>query len=361
MISRRSRFAPFAIALAALAALTGCARHAADDAARAAPRPVHVAAVLTEPVGDLVRAVGLLTPKDETRLAFKTGGVIEAIRVEEGAHVRAGQLLALVKQAEISAGVDQAQQAADKAARDLARARALFADGVATEEQVQDLTTATSVAAAALRAARFNADYARIVAPADGVVLRKLAEANELVQAGQPVLVLGGATRGWIVRVGLADRDAVRVHLGDAAGVHFDAFPGQAFAGHISNIASSADPATGTFTIEIQVEPGTAQFAQGLVAKVSLQPGAGSLGRVVPVSALIEANGGEAGVFVLDSARHVVHRVAIRIGRVADGTVEVLGGLADGAIVVVDGAAFLENGEVVRVAADDAGTPGKSG
>ncbi len=337
-----------------VAAIAACS-HRSDGAAPANPlRPVRVAPAASGELGEAVHAVGLLTPKDEARLSFKVGGVLDSIRVEEGAPVRAGQLLAVLKQAEIAAAVEQSRQAADKAARDLARARALFADGVATLEQVQDLATAANVAAAAQRSAEFNASYARIVAPADGVVLRKLADAHELVQAGQTVLVVGGAGRGWIVRLGLADRDAVRMRSGDPARVTFDAWPGRVFSGRVSNIASSADAATGTFTIEVQVEPGDARFAQGLVAKVSLSPENHRTALLLPVQALVEANGNEASVFVLEAGRKVVRRVAIHIGRISGGEVEVLDGLPPAAEVVVDGAAFLENGEAVRIASDAA-------
>jgi len=361
MSPRRAASLSLAALVLLVAAVAACS-HSHDEAAAANPlRPVRVAPVIAAALGDSVHAVGLLTPKDEARLSFKVGGVVEAVRVEEGAQVKAGQLLAVLKQAEIAAAVEQSRQAADKAARDLARGQALYADGVATLEQVQDLATAARVAAAARSSAEFNASYARIVAPAAGVVLRKLAEANELVQAGQPVLVLGGAGRGWIVRVGLADRDAVRVHAGDPARVSFDAWPERTFAGRVSNVAPSADPATGTFTIEVAVEPADARFVQGLVAKVTLSPASRRIGSVVPVQALVEANGNEASVFVLDATRKVVRRVTIRIGRLSGGEVEVLDGLLPGAEVVIDGAAFLENGEAVRIAAADGRTPAPAG
>jgi RND family efflux transporter MFP subunit len=359
---KRKPLALLATALSAGLVITivACARHGAAQPA-AAPRPVRVAEPVAAPLDDAVRAVGVLGPKDEARLAFKTGGVIEAIRVDEGAAVKAGQVLAYVRQTEVGASVEQARQAAEKAERDLNRGKALFADGVATEEQVQDLTTAYRVASAAQRSAEFNAAYARIVAPADGVVLRKLAQANELVQAGQPVLVVGAQTRGWVVRLGLADRDVVRFRVGDPARVEFDAFPGHGFDGTVSNLASSADPQTGTFTVEVQLEPRGVRFVQGLVARVSLSPHDTQVAQVLPITALIEANGSEASVFVLDARSSAVHRVAIRIGRLRDGAVEVLGGLAPDARVVVDGAAFLVDGEAVRVAADEPVTSGHAG
>ncbi len=299
-----------------------------------------------------LRAVGVLTPKDEARLSFKEGGLVESIKVEEGQAVKAGQVLAVLKQAEIGASVEQARQATAKAQRDLDRGKALLSDGVTTEEQVQNLTTVFRVASAAQSGMEFNAAHTRIVAAVDGVVLRKLAEANEVVQPGQTVLVLGGANRGWVVRIGLADRDAVRTHLGDTARVEFDAWPGQVFAGRVGNISSAADSGTGIFTVEVQIDSGGARFVQGLVAKVALTPQGSSQVKVIPVQALLEANDKEAGVFVLNEAAQVVHRVSIQIGRMNAGRIEVLDGLSDGAQVVTDGAAFLENGEKVRVVAN---------
>jgi len=279
------------------------------------------------------------------------GGLIESIKVEEGQSVKTGQVLAVLKQTEISASVEQARQTSAKAKRDLDRGKALLADGVTTEEAVQDLTTAFNVASAAQSGTEFNAEHTRIQASVDGVVLRKMAEANEVVQAGQTVLILGGANRGWVVRIGLADRDVVRTRLGDVARVEFDAWPGQKFVGRVSNIASAADAATGTFTVEVQLEAGGARFVQGLVAKVALSPQSSGKVKVIPVQALVEANDKEAGVFVLDRSRQAVHRISIQIGRMNGGQIEVLDGLPAGAEVVTDGAAFLENGEAVRVVA----------
>jgi RND family efflux transporter MFP subunit len=339
-----------AITVATFSGLVGCTSKGAASALAAA-RAVQVTRVQMAILDNTLHAVGLLTPKDEARLSFKAGGVIEFIGVEEGQSVKAGQLLAVLKQTEIGASLEQARQATAKAHRDLDRAKALLADGVTTEEQVQDLTTAFEMASAAQSGTEFNAAHARIAASMDGVVLRKLAEANEVVQPGQTVLVLGGAKRGWVVRIGLADRDAVRMHLGDAARVEFDAWPGRMFAGRVSNISSAADSGTGTFMVEVQIDAGGARFVQGLVAKVALTPQGMGQVQIIPVQALLEANDTEAGVFVLDDAAQVVHRVSIHIGRMSAGQIEVLNGLSASAQVVTDGAAFLENGEKVRVVA----------
>jgi RND family efflux transporter MFP subunit len=341
---------PVAVAVAGLllAACGNAPRPA--DAHREEAAPVRAATVESVAVSSPVHSVGVLVPRDEIRLSFKVGGVVDRIAVDSGDLVRQGQLLAVIKRAEVDASVAQAGEAAEKARRDLERARRLRADEVATEEQVQDLTTAYNVARSNLETARFNARFARIEAPGDGVVLQRLAEESELVQAGQPVLVLGATGAGWIVRTALADRDAVRVNLGDAASVSFDAFPGREFAGRVTRVGSSADPMTGTFEVEVDVVPDGARFARGLVAKVALAIGDGRGARmVVPVTAIVEANGSAATVYVLDAAQDVARRRQVTVGPIVGDRVVVAAGLAAGERVVTDGSAWLADGDRVRL------------
>lgn len=311
--------------------------------------PVRVESVKATPLVAPVRAVGIVTLRDEVRLAFKTGGVIAAIAVEEGDRVHAGQVLAVLEQAEIGAAVEQASEAADKAARDLARGEALYKDEVATLEQLENLRTALAVAKAAERAARFNAQHTRIMAADDGIVLRRLAEPRELVAGGQPVLVVGGVQRGWVVKAALSDRDAVRVQVGDSARVALDAFPGREFEARIVEIASAADPATGTFMVEFAVAAGDARFAQGLIAKVTLAEAAATVVPVVPVNALLEANDGQGSVYVVDAGQHVARRVEVRTGRLVGDAVEIVSGIAVGQQVVTEGAEYLRDGSAVSV------------
>ena len=348
--------------LAAALLLAACGgAPAPENAAKSAAAPVRTAPAESVRVTDAVRAVGVLAPRDELRLSFKVGGVIETLDIEAGDRVRAGQTLAVLKRAEVDAAVSQASEGVEKARRDLERARQLRADEVATQEQVEDLTTAYNVARANLQAAQFNARFARIEAPADGVVLQRLARANELVQGGQPVVVLGATDSGWIVRVGLADRDAVRVNVGDAAAVSFDAFPGRPFEGRVTRIGSNADPYTGTFEVEIDVAPGGARFARGLVAKVeiALQGAAnGAAQTLVPIAALVEANGPAATVFVLDATEGVARRRQVTVGPIVGERVVIVAGLEPGEQVVTDGAAWLTDGRAVRVVGDPADAPG---
>lgn len=340
-------FPPLLFASAML--LHGCAV-SESPAVTAEPRiPVRVATVESALLDTTLHAVGAVAPRDEIRLSFKTAGVVASIDVREGDSVHEGQVLAVLEQAEIAAAIRQAAAATSKAERDLARAKALYADGVATKEQLQDLTTAFQVVRAAQDAAEFTARFTRIEAPADGVVTRRLGEPRELVAAGQPLLVVGATGRGWVVHASLTDRDVVRVHEGDIAVVSLDAYPGRQIEGRVTRLAAAADVATGTFRMEVSVDPGQARLAQGLVARVEVRDGREVARPVVPLTALLEADSGKAMVFVVDEPALSARRVIVTTGRFVGDRVEIAHGLSPGQRVVVDGAAYLREGDTVRL------------
>ncbi len=331
-------------------ALAACGPAPEDTPQRATP--VRVAEVERASLAAGIRAVGTIAPSEEVRLSFKVGGVVSSIAVEAGDRVREGQALASLARDEVEAAVAQAQAALEKTERDLARGEALLADEVATREQVEDLRTAREVAAAGLRAARFNARFATITAPQDGLVLHRLAEPGELVGAGQPVLVVGNTAGGWIVRAQLPDRDVVRVSPGDPARVTLDAFPGRTFEARVTEVSSAAHPATGTYAIKLAIDPQGLRFVQGLVAKLELPREAGAAALpVVPLESLLEADGANAVVYrVADGGDgEVARRVAVRLGQWVGTRVEIVEGLAEGDRVVTEGAAYLRDGEAVRV------------
>lgn len=328
-------------------ALAGC--DAAPDEDTPPATPVRVMAAVDGPAAPSIRTNGRLANEDEIRLAFKVGGVIRRIAVTEGERVRKGQKLAEIEQTEINAQVEQARQAHGKARRDLERGERLYADKVISLEQLQDLKTQAAMAEAALQSAEFNWNYAVIIAPHDGTVLRRLAEERELIGAGAPVLVLGALDQGFVVRAGLADREIVQVRIGDTALVTLDALPGAKLEGRLSEVASAADPASGMFGIEVALPSGELPLKSGLVAKLTIAPSSARAGsRVyVPISSIVEGEGRKARVFVLDQEH--ARRRDVEVAFIEGEQVALESGVAAGEQVITDGAQYLEDGELVTI------------
>jgi len=311
-------------------------------------RSVRTAVAIERIVNRTVSATGTFGPKDEIALSFKIGGVVESVLVDTGGRVEAGHTLASLHLREIDAMLAKARSGAQKAERDLRRAERLFADSVVTLAQLQDAETAYEIAAADFEAADFNRGYAQIVAPYDGVILDRAVEPGETVEPGATILILGSRDRGAVVRVGLADRDVVRVSIGDPAIATFHALPGRSFRGSVSEVGAAATTGLGTFAVEIALDDAAALFA-GMVGRVEITPSGGVLTAVIPVEAILEADGNQAHVFVLDADGRTARSQVVSIDLLPDGEIAVFDGVQAGTTVVTAGAAWLTDGDEVRV------------
>ena len=254
----------------------------------------------------------------------------------------------MIDMAEIDAHVQQAQSGFDKAARDVERMEALYRDSVVTLEQLQNTQTAQEVAGSGLKIARFNRRHSEIRAPANGRVLRRLAEVNELVSTGEAVLVFGAA-QGWVVRVGLSDRDVVKLKLNDEAALHFDAYPDRPFKGWVSEIAEAADPMSGTFEVEVSVDDAEGLLKSGFIARVDLVPSDTAALYYIPIEALVEGDGRDGVVYAVEAASETARRVPVRIAEILADEVAVTAGLDSVATVVTEGAPYLSDGARIQV------------
>ncbi len=333
------------ISVGVLALLAACGRSDAE-AADTTPRaiPVDIEQVRLRDLAPPVVATGALGGKEEVTLSFTTGGIIARILVEEGAPVRAGQLLAELTPTPVSAEVAKAEQGKMKAERDLARVRTLHADSIATTEQLQDATTALAVAEQTLRSARFALDHSVIRAPASGVILRRTAEPNQMIGAGAAVLTVRTAQRGVVLRAGLPDRDAVRVHLGDSAQVTFDALPGERFRARVTQRASAASPMSGTYAVELTLEPRAESLASGLIGRVEIQARTEGQVAAIPLESLVEADGDSATIFVVKDGGDRGTRRQVHVARIVGGQAAIASGVVPGEWVVVRGAAYIDEG-----------------
>jgi len=317
-----------------------------------AATPVRVVSPVAGPGAAPIVSTGIVSASDTSTLSFKVGGVVGRVAVREGERVRAGQLLAELVPTEVNAQVTQARQLSEKADRDLARGEKLHADQVIPLEQLEGLRTQAAIARAQLQAAVFNGGQARIKAPAAGVVLRKFVEEHEIVAPGQPIVSFGANDRGFVVKAGLADKEAVQLQLGDLASVMLDAAPGRTLTGKVSEIGGSALPENGLFPVEITLDPVDVTLATGLVAQVSVQPAAGTAPLLrVPTGAVVSGQGDRASVFVLEQGQ--ARKRDIEVAFFTRDQVAVRSGLAATDQVITDGALYLSDGEAVQLQAGE--------
>ena len=297
-----------------------------------------------------IHVTGLFTTDDETLLSFKNGGVIDRILVKEGDAIRKGQLLATTAVAEIQATVQQAALALEKAERDYNRAKRLFLDSVATQEQMQNAQTAMEVARQQLNTAKINQGYGEIRAAAAGVVLQRFVNEGQVVGPGTPVLQVNSAgNAGWKVNAGLTDRQWAQVNIGDSATVTTDVFPGKVLRARVTKKTEGASPASGLLHVQLTIEkPEQAPLASGLFARVEIRAGGQTGNWTIPFDALIDADGSHGVVFVTNDGK-TARRTEVTIGSIQKDQVLITGGLEQASALIVSGSPYLKDGAAITV------------
>lgn len=310
---------------------------------------VTIAQVKHEQRSQQIKSSGRISHKNEARLAFKTGGLVEQIMVEEGDEVKAGQSLAMLDLEEINAQQKRAASNAKKAVADLQRFSTLYNEELVSLQIKQNAQSLADSAEAELQIANFNKKLAVIRAPADGRILKRFVESSELVQAGQPIFLLAAIKQGSVVRVGLIDQDIVKVAIGDPVSISLDAYPGRQFDGEVSEIAMSTNSSAGTFEVEILINDQGYALRSGMIARVEITPSTSDLQYFVPVEAVFRADNGIATIFIFDEASKTANEVNVEIVEFLNDEVVVRGSLKATDKVIKLGAPYLTDGSNVII------------
>jgi multidrug efflux system membrane fusion protein len=309
---------------------------------------VEVVSVQYAEYAKAIRISGLLENKSEQSLGFKVPGLVSSVYVDEGQFVEEGQLLASLDLEEIDAEVAKSKSVLANAQRNLERFQSLQGQNALSIDQLQSAQTRVDVAQSDLTVSLFNRRYAVIKAPSNGRILNRALEPNELVQAGQAVFVFAAKKTGWVLSTGITDKDIVRTQLGDKAELYFDAYPDQKFAAIVSEVAGRADANTQTFEIELRLSATDKNLLAGFVGHGRVYPAQKERLVLLPLTALLRADGKKAEVYVLDDNDQAYLRL-INVAFIEGSHMAVRTGLKEGERIVIQGAPYLSEGLAVIV------------
>jgi len=344
-----TRTALAAMILIAATGLTACGEKKDKPAAKApaaAARAVSVGSVETRPLGGGVEASGLLVSREEAAVGSELSGYrVARLYADEGDYVRAGQPLAQLDDTLLRAQVDQQAAVTAQADAEARRVSGLDGQGVLSQEQIETRRYQAKAQEAALKELRTRVSRMTITAPVSGLVLQRG------VQPGQ---IAGGGTTPWftIARDGLVELDA-EVNEADLAGIRAGqpvqvSLPsGQAVSGVVRLVSPRVDSASrlGKVRVRLPVRP---DLRPGGFGRATFGASGASV-TAVPESAIrYEADG--LYVMTVDS-NNKAHQVAIKVGQKGGGWAQLVQGPPAGTRIVLGGASFVTDGDVIRPAA----------
>ena len=306
----------------------------------------------------VLTASGYVIARRKAAVASKGTGRLVFLGVEEGDHVKKGQVIARLEDDDVTATLRRsradlaAAEAELKDAREsLKRHKMLLekdfvaqADYDTAEARYKRVLASIDSARFAVREAEVAVDYTKIVAPFDGTVLRKNADIGEIMAP----LAGSASSRAAVVTIAdlsslevdadVAEANITRVKSEQACEIRLDAYPEQAYQGHVSKIVPTADRAKATVMVKIRFKSYDRRVLPEMSAKVTFlahdmttQQGDNKPLLTLPAAAVAARNG-----------RHVVYQVEknhaaevpVVTGRTLGSLVEIKHGLKEGDKVI---------------------------
>ena len=360
-----SRVLPIACSTALLlVTLSGCGKD--DDEAAKKTTPATPALTVTtarpSPASLPLRleANGNVAAWQEAVIGSESAGLrLLEVRVNVGDVVKKGEVLAVFSADTVNADVEQARAAlqeaqanAAEAAANARRGQALKSSGAMSEQQVTQYLTAERTAQARVAAAKatlaqqgLRLKYTQVVAPDSGVISARSATVGAVVGVGTEMFRLIRQGRlEW--RAEVTANDLARIKPGTRVTVK--AANGSEVAGKVRMVAPTIDAQTRTALVYVDLPPAlssSSPLKAGMFAGGAFELGA-SEAMTVPQQA-VAVRDGFSYVFRLNPDSRV-SQLKVSTGRRLGDRIEVVGGLAPDAQIVIQGAGFLNDGDLVR-------------
>jgi RND family efflux transporter MFP subunit len=345
--SEMPRLAPLlGLSLSALVIVAiGCGKkHESRAATGESLPPAAVRVQKIEPVKQLAveEVVGTVQPKLQAVVEAKVSGRITRLPVVLGQSVKQGDLLAELATQEIQAKLDQANVAFRQAELEFNRTSNLRKQDAATQAEFDAAQARYDVAKAAVAEADAMSGYAKIAAPFDGVVARKLADEGDLAMPGKALLELEGRT-GLRLVADVPSLLAGQVVPGAELSVRVDTVPDPVI-GKVGEISPAADPASRTVRVKVDLPP-TPGVRSGQFGRLAVPLGEEAF-MLVPPQALVRRGQLEI-LFIATEGK--AHLRLVRSGKETAEGIQILSGLAPGEAVVIEGAPLLRDGQPLEV------------
>lgn len=277
---------------------------------------------------ELIRAVyatGTVEPLRWTVLSpEKTCRLVEIVR-NEGERVKKGDVVARMESRQAIERLHEAQAQLAYATKEVDRHRALVKSGVISRSRADDAERTYSTARERVHALQQEVEDLKLVAPVDGVVLRREVEVGETVQAGAPAFSVG-SPKPLRITAEVDEEDIGQVKLNQVVLIKADAFAGQVFEGKVDEITLQGDPVSKVFRVRVAL-PADTPLMINMTTEVNI------ITERIPHALVIPLESESSG-FVWRVVNGKKQKTPVKTGIRNDTQVQILEGLNEGDVIL---------------------------
>ncbi len=289
-------------------------------------------------------ATASLDPDKQADLLARTSGVVERLLAEEGDRVVVGQIMLHLEDAEYRHRKTLAEADVDQNRLRFERAEALLQQGLTSTEAYETARRDLRSAEAALELAALELSYTDLRAPFTGRVVRRFVDLGQTVSNGTQLFALADMSR-LLARVYVPAKEFRRIRQDQPVQLVVTS-TGDQLTGRIDLVSPMVDPDSGTIKVTVEVTEYPPSTRPGDFVEVSIVTDRHEGALLVPRVAVVSERG-QQSVYVASGDN--AQQRAVEIGFQDDESAEIVSGLDDGEMVVVQGQRALRDGQPIRI------------
>jgi RND family efflux transporter MFP subunit len=295
---------------------------------------------------DSFSQVGTIVAYNDVAVVSETSGRVVKVLAEVGDYKPAGSVLVEVDSELKEAAYKAAKVSYEKAQKDLERYEALYKEGSISDSQIEQARWSYQSTETQYIVARRQLSDTKITTPISGIVTARNVNIGSMVMgAPQATLVANVVDISRLkVKVNVAEKDVIRLKVGEKVEVTTDVFPNSVFTGSIFSISSKGDEGH-TYPVEVVLNNSKQQIKAGMFGRVMFTPKISGAAIVIPRECIV-GSVRNASLYVINN--NVAQLRSVVAGKEIGTNIEILNGLQEGEQVVVNGQNNLsDNAQVI--------------
>lgn len=338
--------------------LTACSRDETADSSGNGRPPSQVVAIPAsrQSVEERLSLVGTMAANEQVELRSETDGTVEQINFYEGEKVEKGRMLVRLEESKLASSLAEADANFALSQSNHDRARDLLNDKLISQSEFDQTAASFAANDAAVQLRKRLLADTRIFAPFEGVM------GARMISPGQ--VITRNTTLTWLVdlnplkvEVNVPERFLSQVLPGQKITLAVAAWPDKNFAGEVFFISPYVDPQTRTALIKATVPNPEHLLKPGMFAGLDLTLQVRSNAIVVPEAAINQVLEGDRANLMLVGANSTAEVRSVKVGLRIEGGVEIVDGLDEGEMVIVEGFQKIGPGMPVALAPEESMKP----
>ena len=306
--------------------------------------------VKTEPVLSCVfihyvEVQGVVDGDQNVAVSPQTAGIVTAVYVTEGSHVKKGQVLAELDAVVLKQSLDELKTQLSLVSNLFDKQKALWEKNIGSEIQFLQAKTNKEALENKIKTLQGQIDMARVISPISGTVESVPLKVGQMASPGMPTSAIRVINMNSVkIKADVSENYASRIQNGDKVLVRFPDL-GKEIESKLSFTSRFIDPTNRTFQVESKLQTGDLQLRANMIAYVKIKDYTNEKAFCVPVN-YVQSN--KEGKFVFVAVQKdnqwIATRRLVKTGMDYNGVAEILEGLSEGDKVISSGYQSVNEG-----------------